>query len=55
MFEVFIALSARHKRYHRHYHIVDKRGHDFAERAADDHTDSHVYNVALHGKLFEIR
>ena len=37
----------------RHDDVGHQRGHDFAESAADDHTDSHVHDVALHGKLLE--
>ena len=34
--------------------IVDDRTYDFPERAADDHTDSHVYSVALYGERLEL-
>ena len=45
--------TAREHTDERHEHIVDERADNLSKRTADDHTDSHVHYVALHGKLFE--
>src|SRR5262249_873237 len=36
-------------------HVADQRGDDLAERAADDHADGEVDDVALHRELAEFR
>ena len=34
----------------RHNHICHNGGDDFSECPTDNHTDGHVYHIALHGK-----
>ena len=38
----------------RHDDIIDERGRDLAERAADDDADGHIEHVAAHGKGLEL-
>jgi hypothetical protein len=37
-----------------HDDVVHQRGHDLAERAADDDADRHVHDVAAHGEILEL-
>ena len=37
-----------------HDDVIDQRADNFAESAADDDTDGHVYHIALEGESFEI-
>ena len=51
--EVGEVYAAYKPTYWRHNDIIDERRYDFAECAADDNTDSHIYGISLDGKLLE--
>lgn len=36
-----------------HNQIINKRSNNFAECAADDYADSHIYHIALYGKFLK--
>lgn len=45
--------AAEHQPDDRHEYVVDQRGHDRAEGAADNNTHGHVDHVAFDGKFLE--